>query len=184
MEQKTTQQIVEALRLNLITIVVPEHEVEGHSYRGYRLVDIIYSDYVEHGTETTSDNENGYNQQYGSRTHTVSKPLVVRKAMFVMVQSGDEALERKMDELVSLRAHVSKVEEAQQEAVKKADAQAKHVARLVDDKKLIDETLKTRTEELRAAQTSNRKLEQDIGKVREAVGALRMKEILESGTTR
>lgn len=180
MEQKQQSAFVVGNQVGMdgLVAVVDEGQVELYSARGYRLVEIIYSDYMEYAVETTSDNENGYNNSYGNKTHTVQKPMALRKAKFVMVQSGDQSIAEKQEEINGLRDDVRQNRKASEEAVKKSTDFEKKVAALESDKRRLDEAIRGKTEELAEFRKSYRKLEGDLGKVRNAVGDLKMKEII------
>ena len=176
------EKIEQAFKQDLVTIVVGEDEVERRSREGYLLIDIVYVDDIDLMPETTSDNENGYNGQYGTRTHTVTKPMMARRPRFVMAQGRDNTIEQLHFSLKEAQTHaqtrILELSELARESEKKADVQAKYAARLVEDKKHLDERNATLIKELEAARATSRKIELDIGKVRKAVGELRMKEIL------
>lgn len=161
-----------------LVAVVDEGQVEHYSMRGYRLVEIIYSDYMEYALETTSDNENGYNNSYGNKTHTVQKPMTLRKAKFVMVQSGDDAMAQKVAEVDHLQQRLLTAESAKRDAERKVEDATKKTEGLESDKRRLDEVIRGNNETISDFRKSNRKLEGDIGKIRAAVGDLKMKEII------
>jgi hypothetical protein len=161
-----------------VVVVAEEHEVHSYCLLGYRLLDVVYSEHVEIGCESTTDNENGYNNSYGTRTHSVSKPLVVRKAKFVMVQREEDALAQKQAELKAMEVLLHERATSEEEAVKNAAACAKTVS----EQTSLVERLRSDVRDVRDAMNTsidrNRALEKDIAKIRSAVGELKMKEIL------
>jgi len=161
-----------------VVIVVSEEEVEGRSFGGYRLAEIVYKDRMEIGVEATVDDENGFGNQYGTRTHSVSKPMVLREPRFVMVSGLDDILARKQQEIAELNNLVSSATEnrvAAEEAVRAAE---KRTVALKEEIKSTNEALRVARENYSVSRDLSRKLENDIGKIREAVGSVRMKEIL------
>jgi hypothetical protein len=161
-----------------VAIVVHANEVEGRGLEGYRIAEIIYNDRMEHGVETTADDENGFGGQYGNRTHSVTKPLVLREPMFVMTMSTDDALARKQSEVNDLKESLNQTYEAHKIATNALEAGAKRIATFEDENKRLKDQLSAARGHFEQSQIANRKLEADIGKIREAVGSVRMKEVL------
>jgi hypothetical protein len=165
---------------NFVTIVVSADEVEMRSCRGYRLVEVVYSDGIEHCLETTTDNENGYNNQYGQRTHEVSKPTVIRRPLFVMMLHADDAVAAKQLEIERLEAIIEEERAIVRESEKNAVTEAQHVKDLERSVERLSQGLTNRDKDLGSLRDLNRKFETDMGKMRTALGDLRMKEILGS----
>jgi chromosome segregation ATPase len=161
-----------------VVIVVSEEEVETRSFEGYRLSEIVYKDRVELGVEQTVDDENGFNNQYGNRTHSVSKPLVLREPRFVMVSGLDDILARKQREIAELDGSLSDATEARRAAEEAVKTAVKRTTELEKEIETTNAAIRTIRDNYNTLRASNAKLEGDIGKVRTAVGVLRMKEIL------
>lgn len=163
-----------------VVIVVDEGQVEPRTWSGYRLLQIIFDEAADMLHETTCDNENGYNNSYGTRTHTVSKPVVVRKARFVMVLDADSALERKTAELERATSKTHEHEQFARDAHATIAAFEKQVAELEAAKRRTSEQYTEKHKETVTLREQVRKFEIDIGKIRKAIGERQMKEILES----
>jgi len=164
-----------------VVTVCDEHQVEGYCRRGFRLLQIIYSDYADMFQETTHDNDNGHNGSYGGNmtaTHTVSKPMVLRRARFVMVLGEGQALEEADKKISGLEDELRRVNKASMDIVKTKEADEKRLKELEEVRDRHLETIRLKTTEAGQLREKSRKLEEDIGKIRTAVGDIRMKEIL------
>jgi hypothetical protein len=153
------------------------HEVERLCYQGYRLIQIIHDDCIDFAAETTEERPEQY--QPSRTTHTVNKPIVRRRALFVMLQGADEALAAKEVARANAEHKAWEAHRAAEEAKRKAAEQTKLAEKLTRDNEELDRSVRARAEEHGRLRDSNRKLEIDLGKVRKAVGEIRMKEILE-----
>lgn len=151
-----------------------EDEVNHLCFQGYRLASIIYTDRVEFASENTTAMENGYQQNKLS----VSKALVIRVPRFVMVMDRDDALAAQRQTIDELRAQVIELRDVALECERSAKKFEQQVTELESGHKLLKEKVIAQGAENRTIRDTNRKLEEDIAKVRAAVGELKMKEIL------
>jgi len=161
-----------------VTVVVDENRVEDYSTRGFRLIEIVHTDMVEEIEEKTKDDENGYGNSYGTKVHTVTKGVVLRKPRFVMVMDGSEALAEKQGEVHFLEKAAHDLRSERDDFEKKVTDLDGEVKGLEADKRRLATTIADKLKEITAERTSKRKLEEDIGKLRTALGDLRMKEII------
>jgi chromosome segregation ATPase len=153
-------------------------EVESLCFRGYRLVQVLPDDRIEFGSEQTTTHENGYQQI----KENVTKPLVLRRSLFVMLQDADQALAAKEAERATAERDARRARGEAEEAGRKAAEQAKLAEKLKRDVDSLDAQFRSRGEEQQRLRETTRKLEADLGKVRAAVGEIRMKEILGAGS--
>lgn len=167
------EQAMRGLNWKLITIVVDACEVERRSLDGYRLVEITHEDVVDYTHETVTTNEGGYQRQY-----PVSKPVMTHRARFVMVQNDNDLLAKKEIELTALKARLEKAEKSVAAELDKNKQQDKRISDLDGVKQRLDAQAREQEDTLQRWLEKNRKLEGDIGKIRTAIGDLRMKEII------
>jgi hypothetical protein len=162
---------------NSVTVVVDESRVEDYSTRGFRLIEIVHTDNIEDVEErTTKDDGNGYGTTL--TTHCMTKSVVVRKPRFVMILDGDGALAEKQEEVQYLEKVVKELQAERDDfKLKVVDFDGK-VKGLESDRRRFVNTIEDRGRELDTERASKRKLEDDIGKLRTALGDLRMKEII------
>ena len=151
------------------------NQVVGFERRGYRLREIIYRDVIEHAVETTTTLEHGYQKNI---TQEVNKPFALREPLFVMVQSTDSTIAEQQDTIVMLQGELSQRDANQREAARLSSECDKRLKQLEENNAHLSEVLRNEVAGSEVLRRSNRKLEVDIGKVRTAVGDLKMKEIL------
>lgn len=172
------QKSIRIIGESLITAVVNADRVEALCAQGYRLVEITYSDRIGLAVEETAKED-----QYGNKlaVRSVEKALVLREPLFVMAQSADDRLAREREESAKLKAQLEERERVCKAMGEEIEGHKKHVTSLQDDVQRAHKYSRSRETEIDSAHTKNRKLEGDIGKLRTAIGDLRMKEILEGG---
>lgn len=162
--------------VNSLVVVVEENHVESFSSRGFRLLEIVFTDLLEEVEEKMMEQENG--NSYGSKSRTGTKSVVVRRPRFVMVQNGNGALADKQADLdESLRQVHELRKDRDNFEIKAADLENK-MKGLEADKRRLASTIEDKLKEITAERTSKRKIEEDIGKIRTAIGDLKMKEII------
>jgi len=151
-----------------LVAVITESEVDHYSKQGFQLHSVIYTDVVRTWKEerSTQDPQTAYRA-----TEEFTKGAVATEPRFVMHKDEESAI---ADLTQRLQWTLNLLEERRAE-VAKFDLER----RALQDK-LVATTM-SRDAAHRNYETSqdrNRKLEQDLAKVRAAVGEFRMKEIL------
>lgn len=164
----------------IVTVIKNPEDVESYCLRGFCLREIVYSDVAEllHEENRTYDNEGSHHMRNNEHVSTVVKAHVLKKPLFVMEQTRDDALREKLVEIAEVKGALarsnraaSEAQEAHEDAKRIIDKGKKEIERLV-------EVTRTQREDTEMARKISRKLEADLGKVRVAVGEMKMKEIL------
>ena len=158
------------------TKVVGQGEVANLSLQGWRLVYIYQeSSYMSFFEQEAVPSQNGY----GPTTVSVQKYRPSVMTWFVMHQSEASALEGLSLELSTERSYSRSLREAVEKDKKAAEETAKRIKQLEAANDVANKDRTRISEERERYAHTARKLEADIAKLRNAVGALKMKEILE-----
>lgn len=174
--------------------IANEHEVETLTRGGWELDEILEEDQIATVDETMSpqdvvlqlDNmQKAYS--YGQQPYLNGMPVpngvkrrmvVVRAKRYVMRQSEQSAVaaaEKRAEEAIARRSEARSAHSTVQKELETAKAlAAKHEERIAQ----LTHDVKVYRDEAQQQRDAKRQMEQDIGKVRQAVGDLRMREII------
>lgn len=151
-------------------------EVESACHQGFSLREIIYEDRIttgrESGTTTTQT------PTYSMTQIDVTKPFVTRVPLFVMQQSGDRVVANLNAQIAAHQADALQAAKVIEDLKKDLQRETKNNEGLRDSLQRETNRHETYRSSSERLQEANRKLESDLGKVRAAVGEIRMKEIL------
>lgn len=161
---------------HMITAIVDDpKDVERRCAEGFRLVEITHTDVVE---ETSRDVPYEDDSNYSNHKQVLYTSSVVRRPLFVMVQSGDTRVAQMTETILRLNKKVHELEESNESL----QDDAKNLKNDLEYKKTAlgsaNDRLNRQDQDLETQRKRNRTLESDIGKLRVALGDLRMKEIL------
>lgn len=155
--------------------VVRASEVEHYSRMGWTLRQVVSHSEVEHVPEKQAFMPSGASYPV---TLDVNRVLVVTGSRFLMARDGSLALEEKerelrcrLDDLTALRTLLDSQTAEAAQTTKALAAEREQTVRL-------DAELRRRKQELEGERQQKLKMEADIAKLRNALGELRMKEIL------
>jgi hypothetical protein len=166
-----------------VHVVVGEKEVYSRSQHGYVLVAVLYTDVAEMlcDSESTPVTDPGYT--YPNRTNMIThtKHQIVREPRFLMRLDGDSALAEKEKLVASAHERANRVAEEHLAEKKRADALEKEKEKLTTERETAMKNYGHAMKNYETERDGRRKLEGDIAKLRNAVGAIRMKEILDGG---
>lgn len=155
--------------------VVNEHEVESLTRSGWRIREILPWQHVEPFSETASPLVNGFPQ-----TTYATKGFLVSTNKFVMEHNADSALAEMSEKLAKLEAEHAALQSAYANAGKDLFAAQETVRGLNNRIGYLTNDLDGARVDFQKERERNRKMENDIAKIRQAVGELKMKEILAS----
>lgn len=159
-----------------IHAVVHASEVERRSRQGWRVQEVISSSRVETASEGVAfpPNQNNYSPSYG----TVQRSHVVEEAQFLMWQDEAKYIEDLNQEIIGLQSVAAEVQAAlmsERETLKNTRTALELAQQRLKTEQEACGRERKLVEELRL---SNRKMENDIAKIRVAVGERQMKDIL------
>lgn len=159
-------------------------ELAQHTTDGWSIIDVFDEDRVAESWGKLPRVVPHTQPQYGVDDGTVSTstPHVVRERFFVVRQQPESELARMATELSNMRTERDDARRTSADWKNLCDRQAKEVNELklnFDREAQLTGTLKK--ERVRDVEKI-RKMEGDLGKVRAAIGELRMREILGEGT--
>jgi hypothetical protein len=173
------------------TRVIEAHELKELSKRGWTLVAVIphqivqiedepvpfESLQVEHQKRQGNYN-GGFHPGQGGVLYQ-KRAVVLQVSRYLVRRPKDATFEELADEAEKARsaaAHAEWEREAQSKVLKEATEKLLAGSKTIEKLEANERTQRSR---LNTAETRNQKLEQDIAKIRTAVGELRMREILE-----
>lgn len=164
-------------RLNGHVVVVDEAQVAFMSSKGYELLAVIHQDRVQ--TEHQSQSEQDPTVSYGQpRTTTSVVSYVVREARYIMQLDAESAVAAVQSELVQERTERARCR-AELEATKETSAEiTKERDKALHEREVLARRCNVAKEDCERERERVRTYEGDIAKIRAAVGAIRMKEIL------
>lgn len=157
--------------------VVEAYEVETYTMLGWRLSEVLSESYVESFSESVPMVLPG--QSFVSNS-VATKGFLVAKNRFLMTMDGSSVLAGMNEKLVAADKRVAEAKAAQEAAEKKAEEWKRDSNNLLRGHETYVRENKILAEKLERAEKSNHTMEEDIGKIRKAVGELKMKEILSS----
>jgi hypothetical protein len=157
--------------------VVEAHDVETYSMLGWRLVEVLPETYVDAFSESVPMLLPGQNFV---TNNFATKGFLVSKNRFLMATNGSSILAGMNEKLADAEKRIAEAKAVQQEAEKKAEEWKKEANNLMRGHETYVRENKILVEKLDRSEKSNHKMEEDIGKIRSAVGDLKMKEILAS----
>ncbi len=160
------------------------NELEGLTSNGWRLVDVIqgvrYGERFE-GVAAFDEGSNGSNSGYRSASWqqtTVQRLVPEVTIMFLLEKNEGSAvseLEARATKACAERDEAKKKAEEAARAQNAAEAKAKDLQHQVDR---IRETYARESEEHKSAEKRHDTLRHDMAKIKDAIGALKMEEIL------
>lgn len=160
---------------NVVSKVVNAHEVESLTLQGWRVTEVIQENFVESFNESVPFCPAGSNYiQNGCGT----KGFLVTKNLFLMTKDGSTLIAEANDRVAAAEARGHDLATKLIEADKKTaewKQEANNLLRGHETYVSENGDLKKRVHQLHQ---SNLKMENDIAKIRNAVGELKMKEIL------
>lgn len=163
-----------------VHVVVGEKEVYSRSQHGYVLVAVLYTDVAEMlcDSESMPVTDPGYT--YPNRTNMVThtKHQILREPRFLMRLDWDSALADKEKLVTSAHERANRVAEEHLAEKKRADALEKEKEKLAAERDTLSKNYRTSVKNYEEQCDRARRLEGDIAKLRNAVGGIRMKEIL------
>lgn len=156
--------------------VCGEEETYSLSLAGFRLKEIIYTDEVKTLTDSVPhrDSSNTYINSWDKP----SKQVLARVPRFVMVQDKDTSLAEACKLINKLEGELDKRHEDEMKATQEASDQKKRADRLDGMLKNANASFDRANKREVDLREKNAKLEGDIGKIRAAIGEIRMKEII------
>lgn len=164
--------------------VVDGYDLERSTERGWRLVEILRESDVSVGTDEELHPQ-FVNHDYGSGSYyggdekvRLDKAHVVERSRFLLRKDPDSAIAEVVDEMDEMESRVSGMERERKAALERVgvvESQLGTLLRQVEEKNRQVERANT---ECAAARDQRLKIEADLAKVRQAVGELKMKEIL------
>ena len=159
---------------------VEADQLRHMAYRGFSLVAVLYTDELKVAQDYESRPIPDPNNSYSNRTETTSKAVshVLQRPLFLMRQEAESALRDVSDELVDAKDKLRESKSAAEKATEHAAAMEKDLAKVKSDNAHAESVRKIIDADNATERRRNQKLEGDIGKIRAAVGELRMKEIL------
>lgn len=160
---------------SVVSKVVNAHEVEGLTTAGWRLDEVFQESYVESFSEQVPMIVPG--QSYPT-TYSGTKGFVVTKNLFLMKKDGSALVSEAHEVLEQAFAH--------EKTLQSQLAEVQDTARVLLGKFEVSETARIglakerdrARQDFEAERALALKMEGDIAKIRNAVGALKMKEIL------
>jgi hypothetical protein len=162
---------------NVVTKVVGAYDVENYTLQGWRLEDVLQESHVESFSESVPLVVPG--QSYPT-TYNGTKGFVVTKNLFVMTKDGSTLITEANARVEAAEVRSRDLANKLIEADKKTATFEKDVAKLkADYERQITETNRW-VERHTVERDAKVKMEKDISKIRNAVGELKMKEILAS----
>ena len=162
---------------NVVQKVVGPLEVENYTLQGWRVADIIQEQVVESVFETVPLVLPGQNYTTNA---SGTKGFLVTKNLFVMVKDGSSLLVEANERVVAAEKRASDIANQLIEADKKAVEWKKEANNLLNAHGVYASENKALSERLESERKLKTKMENDIAKIRQAVGELKMKEILGS----
>lgn len=158
-------------------VVVHEHQVQEMCRQGYRIIAVLeaeQTDFVPRSEDVWVDAP-GY-----SRKESIQKqlPVTARAPLFLMEKDADSALAESTEKNSSLEAALRQYSKARDEDAKELASITTKYDRAVKDATQEREHCREVVAQLNAVRTVKNRLEEDMAKIRQAVGELRMKEIL------
>lgn len=162
-------------RQHAVVKVAFDYEVEQLTRQGWRLREVLQETAVESFNESVQMlvPGNTYPQSFSQ-----TKGFPVTKNRYLMVQDGNKALAEMQAKLDEQQTIVSNAQNMQAEAEKKAAALVKEIEALNYSNGNLIRNAGDTNGQLSKSKELNRKLEGDIAKIRNAIGELKMKEIL------
>jgi hypothetical protein len=160
------------LPVDAITRVVPLADVEHCSWSGFRPIAIIPVDEFQSVTDSGTDDQ-------GRFTSKTRQERVATVKILVALDPGSALALRqgKINELTTLVSDAERRASDLRTENEKLTKLVKELTERVDREQARSSASRTLVDEIRA---NARKMEADLGKVRDAVGQIRMKEILGS----
>jgi hypothetical protein len=160
---------------SVVSKVVNAHEVEGLTMNGWRLDDVLQESSVECFNESTPLVVPG--QSYPT-TYNGTKGFVVTKNLFVMKKDGSAIVAEAEEALAQTEKARKNFADRTIEAEKKTVEAQKEVATLKSELATSAAFARQLSTQLVTERDLKQKMENDIAKIRQAVGELKMKEIL------
>jgi hypothetical protein len=183
MQQQDGQLTTKFDEKHAVHVVVAEKEVHIRSQQGYVLVAVLYTDVAEMlcDSESTPVTDPGYT--YPNRTNLIThtKHQILREPRFLMRLDWDSALAEKEKLVASAHERANRVAEEHLAEKKRADALEKEKEKLVTERDTAHKNYMSSVKNYEEQRDGRRRLEGDIAKLRNAVGEIRMKEILGTG---
>lgn len=156
--------------------VVSSQEVESLSRQGWYIVEIRQQDRIENVSEQVAlPTNNGYPTQFNN-----SRSVVVSEPKFVMAQDGSSVLLETSAKLSAAEFKTRDLQLALSDLATKVTAMEKKTAELTASLQRSEESVTSSRENYYAERKLKAKMEEDIAKIRNAIGELKMKEILAS----
>lgn len=163
---------------------VEQDQLEGRSYRGFTLAAVIYEDQLVavEGDESRPDRrpQHGFIHDPPTVGHVAPQAVVVRRARYLMRQDAESALAKLHLELEAANELRTAAYQRDRERERLDAEQEKETKKLRTELQTARDNYAAVVRSREADLTARRKLETDIGKLRGALGDLRMKEILGS----
>lgn len=147
---------------------------------GWALVAVLYSDTVVPRTDMESTPITDPGCSYSNRADVKSKTVhhVIRQARFLVRLDQNSALAQKSEELEQAKHSAAAAKIRVRQGEEKCAALEKEKVKAETELERARKDFQFTVSDLETQRTAKRKLEIDIGKIREAIGAKQMKEIL------
>ena len=165
---------------NAIDIIVEASEVEHRSHLGYGLSAVVHTDVLVTAEDVEEKPVQDPGYSYPNRNETITRRThhLAREARFVMRLNPESAVALKEQQISDVREEKRLVALELAGEKEKLQALAKEKADLETKVAALQRNYDYATQDRDGIRESKRKLEGDIGKLRTAIGDLRMKEIL------
>jgi len=155
--------------------------VYGLHGRGWKLIAVLEEEKLEHYNETQPNPAFKQDQgEYGSnvRLHQLQKVQKLKTHKYVLGKTRDEVLEEMGQKVSSATSRASQLEHDKQLVEKTLTELETKLDKLAKEKTSVERDLECTYKELNEKRKAFQDMEKDIAKVRTAVGADRMKEIV------
>ena len=163
------------LNKNVVTKVVGALEVENYTMQGWRVAEVVQDQHVESFCESTPFLPQGQNYPV---TGSGTKGFLVTKNLFVMTKDGSSLIAEANERVAAAERRGNEVATLLIEADKKTEEWKKEAGKLLKGHENYVYENQKLSERLEAERKQKVKMENDIAKIRNAVGELKMKEIL------
>lgn len=161
--------------------VITEQDLEWHTRDGWKLQEVLRESQVHKSSDQVPvvHQNSGGGGSYTSSAYA-EHSHVVQTNRFLVSRPSDSPVSLKEAQVVDLKGKIAVMEDQLRDAKREAEKKDKEIATLKTDLASSQERVISNYKSFKESEEMKRKMEGDLAKIQNAIGGLKMKEILAS----